>query len=220
MYLSPLQVYLNIIALTFLYLSLSYILYLVLENKGRVSRTPMWDIIRITCWLVYKDLCLEDKDEMIWRMIIIKYIWILPCASWLPPLITSGSDILWNLGFELVFSGDMVLVAPIGSPLGYSINILLGLVIENSFDIWEGSLVVVLLVTLAGLVVVTGEGYLVLLLLVLLLGSPFYSPNPGADMHGTLLVSPLVLWFLYEAFRYLCSYRRLMEIHKTTCWGG
>ena len=87
----------------------------------------------------------------------------------------------------------MVLLSPVGSPLGYSINILLVLVIDNYSGTWEGSLVKVLLVTLAVLVVVTGEGYLVLLLLVLLLGSPFYSPNPGADLHGTLLVSPLVL---------------------------
>ena len=134
-------------------------------------------------------------------------------------MITSGSDILWNLGFELVFSGDMVLVAPIGSPLGYSINILLGLVIENSFDIWEGSLVVVLLVTLAGLVVVTGEGYFVLLLLVLLLGSPFYSPKHGADLPGTLLGSPLSFCLGYEAVRYLCSCPHLMDFHKASFWG-
>ena len=144
----------------------------MLENKSLVSCTPMWDIFRIPRWRVCKDICLEDKDEMIWRMRIIRYIWILPCFSWLPSLIPYGSEREWALGFELGFSVDMVLVAPVGSPLGYSTDIFPGLVIDNYFGTGEVSLGVLSLVTLARWVVETVEGYLVILLLVLLLGSP------------------------------------------------
>ena len=55
----------------------------------------------------------------------------------------------------------MVLGAPVGYPLGYYINILLGLAFFNSLGTWEGSLVVVSLVPLVGLIIGTGEGYLV-----------------------------------------------------------
>ena len=64
----------------------------------------------------------------------------------------------------------MVLGASIGSPLVYSINMLLGLSLFNSFDTWEGYLVGVLLCPLAGLVIVTGGGSLVGLSLGLSLG--------------------------------------------------
>ena len=178
----------------------------------------MWDILRTPCWRVCKDLCLEDKDELIWRIRNIRYIWRLTCVSWLPTLITSGSELGWNLGFELGFSVNMVLVAPVGSPLGYSISILLVLVIDNYSGTWESSLGVFFLHTLAGWVVGTGEGYLVLLSLLLLLGSPFYSPNPGADLSGTLLGSALGYWFGPDAFRYPCSCLCLMDFHKATCW--
>ena len=47
-----------------------------------------------------------------------------------------GFDIGWALIFELGFSVDMMLIAPVGYPLGYSINIFLGLVLENSFGTW------------------------------------------------------------------------------------
>ena len=40
-------------------------------------------------------------------------------------MITSGSDLGWDLVFELGFSVDMMMVGPIGSPLGYSIIMLL-----------------------------------------------------------------------------------------------
>ena len=55
----------------------------------------------------------------------------------------------------------MVLGAPVGYPLGYYINMLLGLELCNFFGIWEVSLVVVSPGTLVGLTIGTGEGYLV-----------------------------------------------------------
>ena len=66
---------------------------------------------------------------------------------------TSGSEIVWALGFELGSSVDMVLLAPVGSPLGYSINMLLGLALENYFGTWEVSLAGVLLGALDGLMI-------------------------------------------------------------------
>ena len=51
----------------------------------------------------------------------------------------------------------MVLGAPIGYPLGYSINMLIGLELENYFSKREGSLVEVSLETLTGLMIGTGE---------------------------------------------------------------
>ena len=56
---------------------------------------------------------------MIRRMKIIRYIFRITCASWLPHLRISGSDIGWYLGSELGLSVGMVLLAPVGSPLGY-----------------------------------------------------------------------------------------------------
>ena len=102
--------------------------------------------------------------------------------------------------------------------LGYSINIILGLVLDNYFGTWEGSLVVVSLVTLSGLVVVTGEVYCFALSLLLPLGYSFYSPNPGSELPGKLLGYTLGLCFGYEAFMCLCSCRRLIDFHKATCW--
>ena len=116
---------------------------------------------------------------MILRMKIIRYIFRITCASWLPLLIKPGSKLGWDLGFELGFSVDMVPVAPVGYPLGHYINTLLGLALDNYFGTWEGYLFVVSLGTLDGLMIGTGEVCLVGLSLVLLLGSPPDSQNPG-----------------------------------------
>ena len=64
----------------------------------------------------------------------------------------------------------MVIVSPVEYLLGYSMNILLFLALENSFGTREGSLVVFSLVPLVGLMIVNGEGYLVVLQLELPLG--------------------------------------------------
>ena len=72
--------------------------------------------------------------------------------------------------FGLGLSDGMVLGAPAVYPLVYSIKILLGLALVNYFVTFEGSLVEVSLVSLAGLMIGTGEGYLSSLSLVLPLG--------------------------------------------------
>ena len=72
----------------------------------------------------------------------------------------SGSELVWDLVFEIEFSSGMVMVVPVVFPLGYTIIILLGLVLNNSFGTWEGSLVVVSLGTLSGFIIDTGEGFL------------------------------------------------------------
>ena len=54
------------------------------------------------------------------------------------------------------------------------------------------------LVTLAGLIIGTGEGSLIGLSLGLPLGSPLESTNTGADMPGTLLGAPPGLWFEFD----------------------
>ena len=121
--------------------SLSYIHKLVLDKKSRVSFTLMWYVLRLPRRCIHVALCLEDKEEMIWRMKIIRYICRVTCSSWIPRLRTSGSNIGWDLGFELGFSVDIVLGAPVGSQLGYSINIFLGLALEiflaHGKDIWS-----------------------------------------------------------------------------------
>ena len=89
----------------------------------------------------------------------------------------------------------MLLGEPVGSPLGYYINILLGFAICNYFGTREGYLVGFYLVILAGLMIGTGEGYLVGLSLGLPLGSPLDSKNHGADLSGMLLDTPLGFWF-------------------------
>ena len=55
---------------------------------------------------------------------------------------------------------------------------LLRLALDNSLGTWEGYLVVVLLGILDGLIIGNGEGYLVGLLQVLPIRSPYESPNP------------------------------------------
>ena len=106
---------------------------LVLENKAGVSGTPMWDILRLPRLRVRVDLCLEDEDEITRRMKSIRYLCRITCASCISHLITSGSEIGWPLGFELVFSVGMVLVSPVGYPIGDSVNMLLDLTLCNYF---------------------------------------------------------------------------------------
>ena len=69
-------------------------------------------------------------------MNIIIFIFRLMCASWLPPLRASMSELGWALGFKLGFSVCVVLGAPVGYPFGYSINMFLGLALDNYFGIW------------------------------------------------------------------------------------
>ena len=92
----------------------------------------------------------------------------------------------------------MVLEAPVGYPLGYSINMLILLALGNSFGTWEVYLFGVSLDTLAGLMIGTGEGSLVGLSMGLPLGSPLESQNPGDEISslfgsltGKILVMPL-----------------------------
>ena len=66
----------------------------------------------------------------------------------------------------------MVLRAPIGSTLEVSIGIFIGLVLENYFGTWKGSLFGVSLVELGGLMIGNRKGSLVGLSLVLPLGFP------------------------------------------------
>ena len=88
------------------------------------------------------------------------FICRLNCASWLPSLRESGSENVWVLGSELGLSVAMVLGAPVGSPIIYSITMLIGLAHGNLFGTWEGPLVGFSLVTLVGLMIGTVEGYL------------------------------------------------------------
>ena len=46
----------------------------------------------------------------------------------------SRSELELVLGFEIGLSVGVVMVAPVGSPIGYSINMLLGLSLVNYFD--------------------------------------------------------------------------------------
>ena len=135
----------------------------MLDNKSRVSHTPMCYILVLPCRHVHVGIFLEDKDKMIQRMKIIRYICGLTCASFHPNLRTSGSDLGWALVFEIGFSVDIVLEAPIGYPIGYSINLLLSFSLDNSFVTWEVYLVGVSLGILTGLMIGTVEGSLVVL---------------------------------------------------------
>ena len=60
---------------------------------------------------------------MILIMEIVRYLCTLTCASWIPRLRTYGFGIGWYMGFEIVFTVVMVVVAPVESPLVYFINI-------------------------------------------------------------------------------------------------
>ena len=109
---------------------------------------------------------------MIWRIKSIIYIYILTCASFLPFLGASGYDLWRALGFEPVLTVGMLMGAHVGYPLGYSIKILVGLALVNSFGTWELYLVVIPLSTLDGLMIGAVELSLVGLSLGLPLGSP------------------------------------------------
>ena len=102
----------------------------------------------------------------------------------------------------------------VGYPLGYSIKMLLGLALGNYFGTREGYLVGVSLGTLHGLMIVTGEGYLVGLPLVIPLGPQIEYKNPGADLPGMLLGTPLGLWFGSEVVRCYCCCRRLTDCRE------
>ena len=67
------------------------------------------------------------------------------------------------------------------------------------------------LVTLYCLMVGTGEGSTVGLSLGLPLGRPLEYPNPGSEIHVTLLGAPLGFWHGSEAVRCLCYCRCLTD---------
>ena len=109
---------------------------------------------------------------------------------------TYGYDLGWYLVFELGLSFFMVMVAPVGSPLGYSINMLLGMALFNYFVTWEGYLVGVSFGPLDRFMIVTGKVYLVGLSLGLPLGYQLESPNPGrfAIWHADSNTSWVMVW--------------------------
>ena len=121
----------------------------------------------------------------------IRYICRLNCYSWMYCLRTSGSELVWDLGFELGSPVDMVLGVYVRSPLRYSINMLFGLEFFNCLCTSEESLVRFLLVPLSGLMISIIE---------ILTGLPLvYSleyTNPGYYLPGMLLGAPLRFWFL------------------------
>ena len=125
--------------------SSSYIRELVTDNKARVSEytlcTLIRDILIFPRQRICVAICLEEKDEMIWRMNLILFFCRLTCAYCFLCLRASISEIGWALGFGLILSFGMVLGAPVGSTFGYSINKFLGLELGNWFGGWEGSLV-------------------------------------------------------------------------------
>ena len=61
----------------------------------------MCDILRPSHWHVRVALCIEEEENIIRRMNSIVFIFRLTCDSWIPPLRASGSDLGWDLGFEL-----------------------------------------------------------------------------------------------------------------------
>ena len=91
----------------------------------------------------------------------------------------------------------------------------------NSFGTWVGYLVGVSLVKMGGLLIGTGELFLVGLSMVFTLGYLLESPNPGSVLPGTLIETPIGFWFGSEAVRYWCSCRRLTDFRKYTYrgWG-
>ena len=118
------------------------------------------------------NLFLENKDKMIKRIKPIRYLFRLTCASFIPRLRTSRSELGRYLWFELGFPVRFMKEAHVGYPIGYSINVFLGLVLCNSFEKWERSLVGVSLITLYGFMICTGERSLVGISLGLTFGSP------------------------------------------------
>ena len=126
-------------------------------------------------------------------------------------------DGIWD---KLGLSVGTVMGAHVGYPLGYSINMFLGLALGNLFVTREGSLVGVSLGILVGFMIGTVEGSLVGLSLGITLRSlPIY-PNPGANLHVTILGAPLGLWYGSEAVRCWCYYFRLTDFCEDTCAGA
>ena len=132
---------LNKIAFTWSYFSLSLICKLLFENKAQVSCNQRWDNLRLHHWHIHIDLCLEEKYKMKWRIETIRYLYRLTCASWIPCLGNLGLilDGIWALNIDLFV--NMVMVAHVGYPLGFYINMLIGLSLCNFFVTWEVSLV-------------------------------------------------------------------------------
>ena len=78
------------------------------------------------------------------------------CASCIPHLRTSRSDIGWALGFDLGFTFGIFMGAPVGYLLKCSMIMLLVFTLGNYFGTWEGCLVGFSLVPLDGLMIGTG----------------------------------------------------------------
>ena len=70
--------------------------------------------------------------------------------------------------------------------------------------------------TIGGSMIVSQEGYLVVLSLVLTLVYPLEPPNHVYFLTGILLGAPLGFWFGSEVFRYCYSCCHLMEFFKDT----
>ena len=109
--------------------------------------------------------------------------------------------------------------AHVGSPLGYSTNMLLGLIPENYLGTWEGSLVGVSLGTLSSLMVGNVEGSFVGFSLGLPIRSQLEYSNHGAELTEILLGTLLGLCFGSEAVSCLCLCFRLRYYRKAICWG-
>ena len=90
----------------------------MLANKSLVSCTPMWDILVLLSWRICVAICIEDKDEMILSMEIIRYLCKLTYDSYIPCLIIYCYDLGWYLVFELVLSLVMVMEALVGYIIG------------------------------------------------------------------------------------------------------
>ena len=105
-----------IIAFTCSHFSLSYICELLLENKARISCTPMWDILRLPGWCVRVDLFIEDRYEVIW-MIKFSYIFadllvplgLLAWKIWVWAWIESG---IWTCLSSWHGAGSTCLIPP------------------------------------------------------------------------------------------------------------
>ena len=57
---------------------------------------------------------------------------------------------------------------------------------------------------MAGLIIGTVEGYMIVLSLGIILVYPLESPNPGSELSDMLSGAPLGLWFGSEAIKCLC----------------
>ena len=69
---------------------------------------------------------------------------------------------------------------------------------------------------LVGLMIGTGEGYLVGFSLGLPLGVQLECPNHVFELPGMLMGVPLVLWLVSEAVRCLCYCHHPMYFHEAT----